>query len=255
MTTDDLRAELDYVRRLSPAERIRFRRALEAAESGEPETIEEYARRLNRRERDDFRAALDRVERGCNPTGDPVANVLRLTPGPGDTLLTGTVPHVGPDALEAWTLAEWQARPLAPEGCAPQFLAEAIWLRTLAVGPPTDAEVVDYLARCAADHRPVSGRAEHEPGISPLEVYTVGRPVVEVRRRGRSEYAAVLVVMSETGDTARRDLCTAKSRAKIHRKVEAVHPAERGVWRSRLLSSEVAEIRRAWGLADEDRSA
>src|SRR5690606_5066648 len=52
------------------------------------------------------------------------------------------------DSRLARARADEQAERLAPRGVAPQFLAEAIWHRTLAIGsPPTDAEVVEYLAR------------------------------------------------------------------------------------------------------------
>lgn len=158
----------------------------------------------------------------------------------------------GPDALEAWQAAELQARRLAPEHVAPQFLAEAIWLRTIAVGAPTDAEVVDYVARCAADHRPVSGRPELEPGIAPVEIYE--HPDLEqciVVRGGRSDYRAQIVIAAHAR-TGRTDVVTwhgAKSRAKAHRKVEALYPG--GRWSSRLLSSEVERIRERWGLASD----
>lgn len=246
----ELRAELDHVRRMSQRERAEFRAALDYvdARDGEPETPLEYAYGCSARERADFRRAIEIVE--ANPTGG-TANALRLDPSAGGTMLTGTVPlHIGPDALEAWQAADSQATRLAPAGIAPQFLAEAIWLRTLAVGRPTDAEVDEYVARCAADHRPISGRAEDELGIQPIEWYVRGRTVIEARRRGRGEYVAIETASEIYGDGqitgTRKEIATAGSRAKLHRRVEEICPG--GTWSSHLLSSEVATIRKAWGL-------
>jgi len=143
------------------------------------------------------------------------------------------------DSRLARARADEQAERLAPRGVAPQFLAEAIWHRTLAIGsPPTDAEVVEYLARCAADHVPISGRQEHEPSIQPIERYRApDGTVVVVERRARNSYAAVVV-----GDRERAIF--GRSRARIHRDVEERWPG--GTWSYTLAQRDRAEILRRW---------
>lgn len=146
------------------------------------------------------------------------------------------------DSLQARQAADAQALRLAPHVVAPDFLAEAIWHRTLAEGSaPSDAEVLDYLARCAADRVPISGRQEHEPAIHPVETYRVGGLAIEVRRSrgaGRRQYVAT-VVGPRTYVAGHRTL------AGIHRAVERLHPG--GTWSCSLSTRDLSRIRERWG--------
>lgn len=135
--------------------------------------------------------------------------------------------------------ADEQAARLAPRGVAPEFLAESIWHRSLVGPPPSDEEVVEYLARCASDHVPVSGRQEHQPAIQPIERYRVGEIVIEVRRAGRGSYHAAVV-------GTREHVCGGRTRTIVHREVERRHPG--GTWSAQLAQRDAAEVRRRWGL-------
>jgi hypothetical protein len=154
------------------------------------------------------------------------------------------------DAFKARACADAQAARLAPMDIAPMFLAEAIWHRTLCDDSfPTDDEVIDYLARCAADHVPVSGRQEHESAIHPVETYRVGthfeKPAdlaIEVRRSrgaGRRQYVATIV-------GPRTYVASHRTLTGIHREVERLHPG--GTWSCSLSTRDSAAIRERWGL-------
>jgi hypothetical protein len=144
------------------------------------------------------------------------------------------------NALTMQHAAREQADRLAPRGVAPEFLAEAIWHRTLAQGSmPTDAEVAEYLARCASDHTPVSGRQEHERAIQPRETYRGADTVINVRRKGRGQYEAYVVgTFALVGH--------GRTRSIIHRVVETAHPG--GEWSASLSTSDLAAIRQRWGI-------
>ncbi len=153
------------------------------------------------------------------------------------------------NALMARRAAEVQARRLAPRGLAPDFLAEAIWHRTLAVGtPPTDAEVAAYLARCHSERRPVSGRQEHLPAVHPTERYRTDSVVVAVERTGRRRYVARIVI----GPRIRSDgyAFNGRTRASIHRRAEETWPG--GTWTATLAQRDAAEVLRRWDLHDDD---
>lgn len=153
------------------------------------------------------------------------------------------------NALMARRAAEVQARRLAPRGLAPDFLAEAIWHRTLAVGtPPTDAEVAAYLARCHSERRPVSGRQEHLPAVHPTERYRAGDVSIAVERTGRRKYAARIVI----GPRTRSDgyMFSSRTRAGIHRHVEEAWPG--GTWTAILAQRDAARILRRWDRHDDD---
>lgn len=162
------------------------------------------------------------------------------------------------DARHARELADAQAHRLAPRGLAPEFLAEAIWHRTLAVGqPPDDAEVVEYLARCAADRVPVSGRQEHEQAIHPVERYEAPGVVIELEQQGRGRWIAWYRVRDGRLTSTRERECLRtdgevstvpryhRTVSRIRRAVDERHPG--GAWSYVLATRDRAEILRRWG--------
>lgn len=149
------------------------------------------------------------------------------------------------DARAALAQADVQASRLAPRGISPEFLREAIWHRSLAEGePPSDDEVIEYLARCAGDRVPVSGRQEYQRSIQPVETYRANGLAIEVRRQGRGQYVATVV-------STRALLGRGRTRSIIHRVVEEAHPG--GTWSASLSTRDCATIRARWGIGDATR--
>lgn len=146
------------------------------------------------------------------------------------------------DARIARDEADAQAKRLAPRGLAPDFLAEAIWHRTLVEGSaPSDDQVIEYLSRCASDGLPVSGRQEHERAIHPIESYRVDGVVIEVVRQARGKYVASVV-------GTRALVGRARTRSIIHRVVEKAHPG--GTWSASLSTRDCATIRARWEIGE-----
>ena len=158
------------------------------------------------------------------------------------------------DALAAQRGAEEIAQRLAPDGLAPEFLREAVWLRWLVGrGPPSDAEVIEYVARCVSDHVPVSGRQEHEPPPTVTELYRTREgeviEIVEPKARGgggRERGGRRRVAVWRTTGAPLQPLCRATTRSLIHRELERRHPG--GTWLVDIATRDLYRVRERWGL-------
>lgn len=145
------------------------------------------------------------------------------------------------DAVVLRHIADLQAARLTPDGVAPEFLAEAIWVRSLLGTSPTDDEVRVYLSRCRRLGVPISGREEHQAAIHPAEQYRCpDGTVFELVRVRRGDYR-LLVVGTEAL------VCLARTRTSAHARAQREQPG--GVWSASLSLAQRVCVRDQWGIS------